>query len=125
MPKPMGDDKRSFTIQKDSFGYDSGRFIATTPSIAAKHAARVCFRMARESGSPYARFAGRDSITMAIEERTRGSARKVFYYRVTREKKPINAKRETFLKSKKIKSEYVYRVLSIDETTFRSSLGSR
>lgn len=124
MPKPMGEDKRSFTIQKDSFGYDAGRYIAAAPSIAAKHAARVCFRLARDRKSDLFKFNGRDSVVLAIEETTRKSSRKVFYYRVTREKKPANPKREQFLKAKKIKSDYAYRVISLTESEFRGSLNA-
>lgn len=125
MPKPMAENKRSFTIDKDSFGYGSGRYIAASPAIAAKHAARQCFRLVKKKPADFGKFAGRDTVFIQLEETTRGSARKTFAYKVTREKKPQTAARAKFLAQRKIKSDYLYHVISVDDAEFKAALGSK
>lgn len=112
------DGNRSFTIERDSFGYNSGRYVAATPAAAAKHAGRMCFLLAKQGKNGLASFKNVDSVTVALFETTRGSAHKTFYYNITRTKSSQPFIMRADGKKINIGSVYKYRVISVDPSEF-------
>lgn len=120
MPKPMKENARSFTIVRDSAGHSAasggraGRYVGVSPSVAARHAARVLFGLSKRGG---------DTVMLALQEITNGSSGKVMFYRVTREKKPAQPKRDAWLKARKIPGvAHVYHVFAMEEAEFNRAV---
>lgn len=73
---------RSFTIDAvyksgSKIRFDGGRYLSETPSAAASKAFSMAYRHLK---SPKGRF----SLVIHMAETTRGSAKKIYKYRVTR-----------------------------------------
>lgn len=119
MPKRMLD-KRSFKVSMSSFGIIGGRYISSTPSSAAKKAARILFRQADNGPLP----AGGKPPTVSFElrETTRGSKDTVFAYRAARVKRTDPTNFEVNGKPFSIKRTYNITVTAVTEQTMMRSV---
>lgn len=116
----MSEKDRSFTVEDSSFGFNGGRYVSPIPSTAGKHAGHVLFRRSKSRAG--------GSVFLQLREITReaGAKEKVFFYKVTKTKKPANQiKVKTFKRpdgtSVDITPQFEYAVLSVDEVEFRKA----
>lgn len=108
-------DKRSFKVSMSSFGVVGGRYISSTPSSAAKKAARILFRQS-DNGPPSA--GGKPmTVTFELRETTRGSKDTVFAYRAVREKRTTPTNFIANGKPFSIKRTYNITVTAVTEQT--------
>lgn len=119
MPKKMMD-KRSFKVSMSSFAVVGGRYISSTPSSAAKKAARVLFRQADSEPTP----AGGKQMMVSFElrETTRGSKDTVFAYKAVREKRTTPTNFIVNGKPFTIKRSYNITVTAVTEQTMMRSV---
>lgn len=114
MPKKMLD-KRSFKVSMSSFGVSGGRYISSTPSSAAKKAARILFRQSDTGSVP---SGGKPmNVSFELRETTRGSKDTVFAYRAVREKRTTPTNFIANGKPFSIKRTYNITVTAVTEQT--------
>lgn len=121
MPKKMLD-KRSFKVSMSSFGIIGGRYISSTPSSAAKKAARILFRQADTTTAASAKS---PTVEFELRETTRGSKDTVFAYRALRVKRTLPT---TFIakgQSFSINRTYDITVTAVTEQTMMRSITRR
>lgn len=114
-------DKRSFKVSMSSFAVAGGRYISSTPSSAAKKAARVLFRQA--DSEPVAPGSGKQMmVSFELRETTRGSKDTVFAYKAVREKRTTPTNFIVNGKLFSIKRSYNITVTAVTEQTMIRSV---
>lgn len=76
----MSDKKRTFTIQASEIGFTGGEYKSDLPSKAAKKAAKRIFALAAKDAA-FKKFSDRKTLWFVLREKTRGSDKKVFFYK--------------------------------------------
>lgn len=109
----MSSSQRHFTIQGSSIGHEGGRYSGKMPSIAAKKAAKVLFRML-ESDEKFKHFKDQKTIKVIMREVTAGSAMRVKYYTLRKVHRPKAEVSEIQVHGKpmEVKSLYKYEAKS-------------
>lgn len=122
MPKAMKDADRSFSVEESTFGHDGGRYVSPVPATAAKHAGHILFAHA-EKGK---KSVGHVFIKLREITREVGAKNKVFFYKVSKVKKPASEVKVKVFKKKdgskvEVKALHDYVVLSVDEADFKKA----
>jgi hypothetical protein len=113
---------RSFTIQGSSIGFQGGSYISTSPSGAAKKAAKQLFKLV-EKEEEYKKYDDEKIIQFILRETTKGSKHKTYPYDGKKNKfpKPV----ELPIKDKNgnpLLVEYEFRAVPLKEHEVRSYL---
>ena len=126
MPKQMLDTQRSFQVEEAMPGFEGsqvGRYIAETPRVAARKAARQLFLRAGRGGGGAA--AGVAEVWMVLRDTTRNSPHhgKLYYFLGSRQSVSAGTARNAGDKSdimRRYNVQFVYHVTSITEDDYKA-----
>ena len=95
---------RSFKILGSGIGFEGGRYVASTKSVAAKRAGSKLFQKMDKDG----KFKNKNSIKFILGETTKGSDKQTTAYEVVRKK--LNKPIVTVRNGVEVEYKYTYEV---------------
>jgi hypothetical protein len=75
---------RTFTVQGSEFEITGGKYVAASPTVAARRAGSSLFRKVKKEGTSRQKEA--DTVKFILRETTRGSDKKTYFYEAVRTK---------------------------------------